>query len=171
MATWYTYAIPAWEFELDEIEDEMDFEYRREQYYERELDKYELWLFDQKMDFYDDLGNVGGIFTKFLYKIPHYTTEEVWCTPSFRCHDPMGLFYQYVNTHTFNILMFDIFKMTSTAYHACGNQNYDFDTLKLLFRFAERWCAIHVLYDEESPNYNYKITLWVVSRILLYLND
>ena len=51
MATWYTYAIPAWEFELDEIEDEMDFEYRREQYYERELDKYELWLFDQKMDF------------------------------------------------------------------------------------------------------------------------
>ena len=40
MATWYTYSIPSWELELDQIEDEMDLEYRLDQYYERELDNY-----------------------------------------------------------------------------------------------------------------------------------
>ena len=53
MATWYTYAVPSWEIELDQIEDDLDFEYRLEQYDERELDKYEMWLFDQKLDFYE----------------------------------------------------------------------------------------------------------------------
>jgi len=171
MATWYTYAVPSWEIELDQIEDDLDFEYRLEQYDERELDKYEMWLFDQKLDFYEELGNIGGTFTKFLYKIPHPSTEDVWCTPNFKCYDPMGLFYRYVNTHTFNILMFDIFKMSGSSYRPWGSQHYDYNTLKTLFRFAERWCAIHVLYDEESSDYNYKLTLWVTSRIILYLND
>lgn len=171
MATWYTYAVPSWEEELDEIEDEMDLEYRLEQYYDRQLDNYEMWLFDQKMDFYEDLGNVGGNFTKFLYHTPSTYLEDMWCTPNFHCYDPMGLFYRYVNTQTFNTLMFDIFRMRSTCYRAEGCQYYDYDTLKVLFRFGERWCEIHVLYEEGSPAYNYKLTLWVVSRILSYLND
>ena len=64
MAFWYTYAVPSWELELGEIEDEMDLEYRLNELYDRELDKYEEWLFDEKMDFYEELGNIGGIFTK-----------------------------------------------------------------------------------------------------------
>ena len=171
MATWYTYSIPSWELELDQIEDEMDLEYRLDQYYERELDNYEMWLFDQKMDFYEDLGNIGGIFTKFLYHTPHPSTENVWCTPNFKCYDPMGLFYRYVNTPTFNTLMFNVFRMRSSSCRPWGNQHYDYSTLRILFRFAERWCDIHVLYDERSDDYNYKLTLWVVSRIMLYLND
>ena len=125
----------------------------------------------QKMDFYEDLGNVGGTFTKFFYNVPHPSTEAVWCTPNFNCCDPMGLFYRYVDVRTFNILMFDIFKMRGTAYRPWGHQQYEYDTLKVLFQFAERWCAIHGLSDEESSDYNYKLTLWVVSRIMLYLND
>ena len=171
MSTWYTYAVPAWEEELGEIEDEMDFEYRLEQYYNRELDKYESWLFDQKMDFYEELGNVGGIFTKFLYHLPSPATEDSLCVPNFRCYDPMGLFYRYVDTYTFNILMYDVFKMTKTSYMPLGKQHYDIRTVKTLIKFAERWCMIHVLYKEASADFNYKSTLWVVSGIMLYLND
>lgn len=171
MAFWYTYAVPSWELELGEIEDEMDLEYRLNELYDRELDKYEEWLFDEKMDFYEELGNIGGIFTKFLYQIPSSPTENVWCTPNFNCYDPMGLFYRYVNTYTFNILMFDILNMKSSAYRPWGDQHYDYNMLKTLFQFAERWCDIHVLYDEQSTDFNYKLTLWVVSRMMLYLKD
>jgi len=171
MAYWHTYSVPSWEIELDQIEDAMDLEYRLEEQEKRDLDNYKMWLFDQKMDFYEDLGNVGGTFTKFFYNVPHPSTEAVWCTPNFNCCDPMGLFYRYVDVQTFNILMFDIFKMRGTAYRPWGHQQYEYDTLKVLFQFAERWCAIHGLSDEESSDYNYKLTLWVVSRIMLYLND
>jgi len=170
-AHWYTYAVPSWELELGEIEDEMDYEYRLEQLEERNLDNYELWLFDQKMLFYEDIAAVGGNFTKFTYHIPNTWVEDTWCTPKFNCYDPMGLFFRYVDTYTFNILMYDIFKMRGSAYRPWGNQHYDLRTLKTLFHFAERWCEIHVLYDEKSPQYNYKHTLWVVSRILIFLND
>lgn len=171
MATWYTYSIPSWEIELDKIEDDMDLEYRLEQQYDRNLDNYEAWLFDQKMDFYEDLGTVGGTFTKFLYHLPCTSTEDNWCTPSFHTYDPMGLFYRYVDTATFNILMFDIFKMRSSAYRPWGNQTHSYEMLKTLFCFGERWCEIHILYDEVDMDYNYKLTLWVVSRILLFLED
>lgn len=171
MAYWYTYAVPSWETELNEIEDDMEREYRKEQLHERMLDDYEYWLFDQKMDFYEDLAKVGGTFTKFTYHIPNTYTEDTWCTPSFRTYDPMGLFFRYVDTPTFNILMYDIFKMTSSAYRPWGEQSYNYDTLKTLFHFAERWCDIHVLYEEGDHDYNYKMTLWVVSRIILFLND
>ena len=83
----------------------------------------------------------------------------------------MGLFFRYVDTYTFNILMYDIFKMRGSAYRPWGNQHYDLRTFKTLFHFSEMWCEIHVLYDENSPQYNYKHTLLVVSRILIFLND
>ena len=171
MATWFTYAVPSWETELEELENEMDNEYQSEENYEKDLDMYEYWLFDQKMDFYEDLGNVGGTFTKFLYKTPGTYTEDTWCVPKFNCYDPMGLFFKFIDKPTFNIVMLNILKIHSTCYRPLGTQYYDYNTLKTLFLFAERWCIIHILYDEESPTYNYKLTLWVVSRIMLYLND
>ncbi len=170
MAYWYTYAIPSWETELEEIELEMNEEYAEEELYQRELAKYEMWLFDQKMDFYEDFGACGGPFTKFYYKTPHPYTEDNWCTPSFRTADPMGLFYRYINQRTFDILMKDIFKMRTSHYRAWGNQSYSYDQLKTLILFAERWCHIHILYDDADDDYNYKLTLWVASRIVLFLN-
>lgn len=170
-AHWFTYAVPSWEEELNQIEDEMEKEYRLKELRERAQDHYELWLFDQKMMFYQDLANVGGTFTKFHYRIPNTYVENNWCTPNFKCYDPMGLFFRYVDTYTFNIIMYDVFKMDDSSYRPWGEQHYDFRTLKTLFTFAERWCEIHGLYDEGSPRYNYKLTLWVVSRILLFLND
>ena len=170
-AHWYTYAIPSWELELEDIENEMDLEYRLEQRYERNLDHYEQWLFDQKMNFYEDFAAVGGTFYKFHYCLPHPSVEDTWCTPNFECSDPMGLFYDNLNERTFSILMYDIFKMEDSDYRPCGYQDYTYDDLKTLFRFGERWCEIHVLYEEGNSRYNYKLTLWVVSRIILFLND
>ena len=169
MAHWYTYEIPNWEVELEELENEMELEHIVEAEYELELDKYEIWLFDQKMEFYDDLGNIGGPFTKFLYKTPSIFTEDMWCSPNFCCYDPMGLFYQYLDTKTFHTLMSNFFNMKKSCYYPQGQQEYDLEMLKSLFKFSKRWCSIHLLYDEENNDYNRKITLWVVSCIIKYL--
>lgn len=169
MALWYTYDIPKWEIELENLENELDLEHIVEEEYEKELDKYEMWLFDQKMDFYDDISKIGGAFTKFLYKIPSRFTEDTWCEPHFNCKDEMGLFYKLVDITTFNMLMTNFFSMKKSFYYPQGEQHYEYRTLKSLFSFAERWCKIHLLYDDQNNDFNYKLTLWVASRIMIYL--
>jgi len=170
MAYWYTYKIPEYEEELEQLEEEFEDGYREEELKERELDKYESWLFDQKMDFYEDIGR-NPHFLKFQYHLPSAYVEETWCEPDFECSDPMGLFYKFLDKKTFKILRRRIFKMKRTAYVAEGKQHFKKSTLYDLLSFARRWCKIHLLYNENDRNYNYKLTLWVASRILLYLDS
>lgn len=168
MANWYTYNVPAYEEELDDIEKEQEREYREEQELERQLDEYDMWLFDEKMKFYEELAQIP-YFLKFAYKLPSRHVEQDWCEPDFECVDPMGLFYELLDRKTFRILRKKIFRMRYTPYVATGKHRLSKKLLLLLLSFARRWCQIHVLYYEDR-DYNYKITLWVASRILFFLD-
>jgi hypothetical protein len=169
MAYWYTYSIPLWETELEQIEDEMEKEHREECVREIGENAHAHWLFEQKMDLYEDMGQIGS-FLKFAYHYPSVTTEEVWCTPDFRARDPMGLFYRLLDRGSFRSLR-RIFHMKRTAYQAEGKAHYTRAMLVRLLEFAERWCIINRLYYEDDTSRNYKVTLWVASRMMIFLNE
>lgn len=170
-AFWYTYSLQDWEIELDSMEKELDEEHRDFIDEDLALSRYEEYLFDEKQKFYEDFAAVDGIFLKFDYVRPSYVVETRWCEPNFRCYDPLGLFFRFLNEESFLILKTKIFKIANTPYSALGDLSINFELFKTLFGFAERWCEIHVLYYEGRVKYNYKLTLWVASRILKFVND
>lgn len=168
MATWYTYSVPYYEKELETLENEFETEYKEEQEKLRRLAEFEIMLFDEKIQFYEDLSKVPH-FLKFYYHVPSLYIEDSWCTPDFECMDPMGLFYKYLDKKTFRTLRKKIFKMKKCKYKAEGKQQLTKSELYILLSFARRWCKINLLYHENDRDFNYKITLWVASRILFYL--
>lgn len=163
---WTSYSLEPWETELSELEQEFDDDYEEEQKYELDLERYEYWLFSQKMDFYED---IAAAFVKFEYELPTPYQEDSWCMPNFRCLDEMGLFFMYLDTQTFITLQRDILKLNTTAYQAEGKQHYCLAKLRTLFDFADRWCSIHVLYLTDEYK-NYKMQLWVAHCILNFLD-
>jgi len=163
-AYWYTYSV---NFEYDDLVQELDEEYANEQEEDLALDRYATWLDDEKDLFYADIERV---FLKFYYRHPTPAAENRWCQPNFRVADPLGLFYRAVDDDTFRELR-RVFALRSTPYRAIGTLHLAPRMIETLFRYAGRWCDIHVLYYAEDDDYNYKLTVWVASRIVAFLAD
>ena len=172
-AFWYTYAIPLWEIEEgEELEEE---EKQHQEMMRKEVKKsmYEEWRDLQLQDLYDDMARCGSML-KFYYKPPSLTLEAMWRSPNFIARDPLGLFCRYVDDSTFHILYKDIFKMKDTVYHATGHFHLSYFELKSLFLYAEDWCEINLMYEDGTESHitrkNYKVTVWIVSRMIEYLS-
>lgn len=171
-AFWYTYAVPLWEIEEEEELDEQEREHQQKMREEVATSMYEDWRDLQLQNLYDNMARCGSML-KFYYSPPSFALEEMWRTPNFIARDPLGLFYRFLDDSTFHILKTDIFKIKDTPYHATGNFHLPFFELKSLFLYAEDWCEINLMYDDgvemHVKKINYKITIWVVSRMIEYL--
>jgi hypothetical protein len=159
-----TYAVDVVILELEDLDKQFDEEYVKQEGVALKEFKDEQIMYDGIFELWDEMSEYP-FCCRFHYKQPN---EDEWDHPHFELKDPLGLFEDFVNNQTFNILKDDIFEIDNTDYSPSGHLSYTLCEIRRFFDFAERYVGIKNMWKKDTL-YNKKIVIWIVSKIMEFL--